>query len=76
MHPALMPGTGGPIEYQDAWRRYARLLSLWLVLGLLELGPAEVIFASILPGVQPATLDVAQILVSFSVLILGRFETA
>lgn len=69
-HPALMSDTGGPIEYQDAWRRYKRLRSLWLVLGLLDLGPGEVIFAVILPSVEPATLVVVQFLVSFSILFL------
>jgi hypothetical protein len=67
---SLMPHAGGPIEYQDAWRRYKYLRSLWLVLGFLELGPAEVIFALILPGIGSATLDVVQFVVSFSILFL------
>ena len=45
-----------------------RLRTLWLVISLMELGPTEIIFAGILPAVQPATRDFVQIFLSFSIL--------
>ena len=66
----LTPRPDGLTAYQDAWRRYKRLRTVWLLVCLMELGPAEVFFAGILPAVDPATRDVVQVFVSFSILFL------
>src|SRR6266853_2093168 len=68
MHTSITLRTNGLTDYHDAWIRYKRLRALWLAITLMELGPAEVIFASILPAVVPAARDFFQIFVSFSIL--------
>jgi hypothetical protein len=70
MHTQVKAGPNGIDDYQDAWKRYKRLRALWLVISLMELGPTEVIFAGILPAVEPATRDFVQIFLSFSLLFL------
>jgi hypothetical protein len=64
------PRPDGLTDYQDAWWRYKRLRAVWLVICLMELGPAEIFFAGILPAVDPTTRDVVQVFVSFSILFL------
>src|SRR5713101_5914841 len=70
MHTPIKPPPNGLTDYQDAWKRYKRLRAIWLVITLMELGPTEIIFASILPAVVPAARDIVQIFVSFSILFL------
>ena len=70
MHTQVKAGPNSIDDYQDAWKRYKRLRALWLVISLMELGPTEVIFAGILPAVNPATRDFVQIFLSFSLLFL------
>jgi predicted RNA-binding Zn-ribbon protein involved in translation (DUF1610 family) len=58
----------GLSDYRGAWKQYRRLRALWLFIGLMEVGPAEVIIARLFPAVMPATRDVVEIFVSFSLL--------
>jgi Clp amino terminal domain, pathogenicity island component len=57
-------------DYREAWKRYRLLRALWVFIVLIELGPVEVIFARLLPAVVPATRDIVQMFVSFSLLFL------
>jgi hypothetical protein len=70
MYTRLTSRPNGLSDYQKAWKRYTRLRAFWLVISLMELGPTEIIFAIILPAVVPATRDIIQIFVSFSILFL------
>jgi hypothetical protein len=70
MDTPFPPQPRGLIDYQNSWTRYKRLRALWLLIFLAELGPMEVIFASILPAVAPVNLEIVQIFASFSILFL------